>query len=238
MGGSDLQVEKKNNRRLNLIGERFSRLTVEDYADDYISPQGLRFAAWKCRCDCGKYTVVRTGCLRNGKTKSCGCLSRDNIIDRSTTHGHGGRNRDRLYSIWANMLQRCGNPNRPDFVHYGGRGIKVCSEWKGFINFFEWAHNNGYQNGLTIDRIDPNGNYCPENCRWVSVARQQNNKRDNHYLTYNGETMSMSDWADRIGIPYGTLRSRIYILGWDDERAITTPVRHKKNAHARENITN
>lgn len=229
MADSDQRAEKKNNRRLCLIGERFSRLTVEDYAEDYISPKGVRSAAWKCRCDCGEHTVVRTGQLRNGHTKSCGCLSRDNLIARNTTHGHGGRSRDRLYTIWANMLQRCGNPNRPDYIHYGERGIIVCDEWKKFSNFIEWAQNNEYQDGLTIDRIDTNGNYCPSNCRWVSVARQQNNRRNNHYLTYNGETMSMSDWAERIGIPYGTLRSRVYILGWDDERAITTPIRQKEH---------
>lgn len=215
-------------RRNDLSGKRFGYLTVEESSDDYISPQGYHYPTWKCVCDCGRTVVVRGDSLKNGHTKSCGCKKIIGAIDRKIHSDNRKGNRSRLYNIWANMLQRCNNIGHPNYDVYGGRGIKVCADWNTYRVFKMWALNNGYSNILSLDREDTNGMYCPENCRWVSLKVQQNNKRNNHMLTYNGETLDMMQWSEKTGIPYSTLRSRINILGWSSDKAITTPVRIKK----------
>jgi hypothetical protein len=117
---------------------------------------------------------------------------------------------DRLYGVWCAMKERCYNPNNKSYSRYGGRGISVCDEWrKDFSLFAEWAESNGYIKGLTIDRIDGNGNYCPENCRWATTAQQNRNYSRNHMITYNGETKCVTDWADQYGINRTTLLLRL-----------------------------
>lgn len=116
----------------------------------------------------------------------------------------------RLNNIYHNMKQRCYNSKKPDYKYYGARGIKVCTEWlTSYSNFKEWAVTNGYSEGLTIDRIDVNGDYCPANCRWITQKEQCNNMRSNHYITYNGCTKTLSEWAETLGLPYGRLKDRL-----------------------------
>lgn len=131
----------------------------------------------------------------------------------------------RLNNIYSHMKARCYNSNGWNYQYYGARGIKVCDEWKNnYQKFKEWAINNGYSNNLTIDRIDVNGDYCPENCRWVTDKEQKNNTRRNHYITYNGKTQSMKQWAEELNISYYVLRSRINRSKWSIEKAFNTPV--------------
>lgn len=136
------------------------------------------------------------------------------------------RRRDRLYNIWSGMKHRCYNPNSTIYRNYGGRGVSVCPEWRNnFSAFRDWSMSNGYAKNKSIDRIDVNGDYCPENCRWASQSQQQRNKRNSQTAFYKGCEMSLADIAEKTGINLRTLRSRIQILGWSVEKAVSTPVR-------------
>ena len=141
-------------------------------------------------------------------------------------------NNSRLSHVYHNMKKRCYNPSHSQFKHYGGRGITVCPEWlnreragiknytKGFIAFQEWALANGYTDNLTIDRIDNNKGYCPENCRWVTMKVQDNNKRSNHYITYKGQTKTLTEWCELLGLSYSKVKQRINKLKWSPEEAL------------------
>lgn len=142
------------------------------------------------------------------------------------THRKSG---SKLYLVWVEMRQRCNNPKSRKFKHYGARGISVCKEWSTFEAFYKWAVLNGYKEGLTLDRIDNEGNYDPENCRWVTQLIQCNNKRDCKMLTYKGKTQSLADWARELNLNYYTLRSRIRI-GWSARKAFETPMEGRHNA--------
>ena len=176
---------------------------------------------WKCRCDCGKETVVAMGHLRSGHTKSCGCVLRESASRRQKTHG---LTRTRLYSIWSNIKCRCENPKSPNYERYGGRGITICEEWgRNFEPFKEWAFANGYKDDLTIERKDNNAGYTPENCRWATAKEQGNNKRNNHIIEINGELKTMAQWCERYGKTYDLVKQRINKLGWPPLVALTTP---------------
>jgi len=122
------------------------------------------------------------------------------------------------------MRQRCNNPGHKQYVDYGGRGIRICDEWADFESFYQWALSNGYDESLSIDRIDNNKGYCPDNCRWVDGFTQANNKRNNRIITFKGETKPLGQWAVAVGIDANLLRTRLY-KGWSVERALSTPHR-------------
>lgn len=206
-----------------------SLLTVICPAEDHITTGGNRYTQWLCRCECDNQVVSRTAYIKNGNTKSCGCLislkAKQHIktLNRQQIT-HNGSN-DRLYSIWVNMKHRCNNPNDPRYCDYGGRGISVCDEWiHSYENFRDWSISNGYSEYLSIDRIDVNGNYEASNCRWTTNKEQQNNMRSNRLLTYNGETHTVSEWSDITGINKSTISKRINRSGWSTEKALTTMV--------------
>lgn len=143
----------------------------------------------------------------------------------NANYRHGGKH-TRLYTVWCGMKSRCYNKNDSHYSRWGGRGIQICSEWLlDFNNFKHWAESNGYKAGLTIDRIDNNGNYCPENCRWATVKEQNNNQRTNRLITYSGKTLNLKQWSVELGINYGTLHSRLDDFKWSIEKAFNTPVK-------------
>ena len=162
----------------DLTGQRFGRLVVIERSGS----NNQKRATWKCCCDCGRVTVVTSSNLLRGITKSCGCIHVENLINRFTVHG---KRKSRLYEVWKNMKKRCTNPSVHNYHRYGGRGITVCDEWRNdFQAFYEWAMANGYDENApymqcTIDRIDNDSGYSPDNCRWVDAATQNRNKSSN-----------------------------------------------------------
>lgn len=207
---------------IDLSGKKFGRLTVLIKAGKTKSGN----ATWLCKCDCGKETTATGSELINGHTKSCGCYSRELTARRMaeilTTHGGSYT---RLYSIWSGMKDRCRNINNHRYKHYGGKGVRVCEQWeRDFESFRGWALKNGYDDQLSIDRIDNDGDYCPENCRWISNAEQQNNRSNNHFVDYKGRTLTIAQWEREMGFPKGFLQGRIN-AGWKIEDALTRPVK-------------
>ena len=197
----------------DLTGQRFDRLTVIERCID----ANLHGTVWKCKCDCGNVVDVFAGNLTRGHTKSCGCLRIETTIESHTTHNLVNHP---LYIVWGSMKKRCTNPNCDAYHNYGGRGITICNEWlDNFKAFYDWAISNGYTSGLTLDRIDNDGNYEPSNCRWVDKATQVSNRRNTRFITYNGKTQSLKAWADELNLDYHALYSRI-ARGWDLKDAL------------------
>lgn len=181
---------------------RFGRLTVLEC----VGRDNNGNALWRCKCDCGKENIV-DGCrLRKGNTKSCGCY---NIYRTKICNSTHKKSKTRLYAIWGGIKTRCSNPKCEAFKEYGGRGIKFCKDWVFYENFEKWALNNGYSNNLTIDRIDNNGNYEPDNCRWVTMKKQSNNRRSNRYVEYNGKIFTIAEICDILNLPYNYVIYRI-----------------------------
>lgn len=204
-------------KALDLTNQKFNRLTVLGKSDK----KGEK-VMWKCQCDCGNIIYVATCNLRGNKFKSCGCLKNEKLIQRSTKHN---KCHTRLYLIWKAMKQRCYNQNNKEYNCYGGRGITICDEWKNdFKSFYDWSIQNGYKENLFIDRINNDSNYEPSNCRWADRKTQNNNTRHNHLITYDGKTLTLSQWAELYNLSYGCLKSRIK-NGWSIEKALTTPTR-------------
>jgi hypothetical protein len=207
---------------IDLSGFHFGRLTVIERAENRVAKNGRQKVVWKCICQCGNLVEVDGTYLRSGETSSCGCLTKDILKARNTSHGES---HSRLYRIWKDMKRRCNSPTRYAHEYYHDIGIKVCAEWsEDFQKFKTWALENGYSDKLTIDRIDYNGNYSPDNCRWISMKAQCNNRRSNMYITIGGVTHTLSEWSELSGIKASTIRNRIINLGWDAEQALSVPV--------------
>lgn len=207
------------------LGAKYNRLTV--IAFEKVKRGKSPSWNWIVRCDCGTLKSVSPYRVLNGNTKSCGCYKKDQTIEynQQSKKIHGGRH-TRLYHIWRGMKSRCFNENNADYKRYGGRGITVCDEWENdFAVFRDWALCNGYSDDLSIDRIDVDGDYCPENCRWTDWSTQNKNRCSSINVEYNGKTVNLVDLADMVGIRYGTLYQRIHLYGWPIDRAIKTPVR-------------
>jgi hypothetical protein len=196
---------------IDITGQKFDRLTVQEFAgrngDSYF---------WNCVCDCGNVRIVRGDSLKNGNTKSCGCLRKELLGLRKTTHGHCKKRRSsKEYNTWQHMITRCYTPSNKDYKNYGGRGIKVCERWHTFENFYE--DMGDCPEGMTLDRKDNNGDYTPENCRWATREEQHNNTRSNHWIEHDGEKRTVAQWEKRLGMG---IRSRLH-RGWSDERALS-----------------
>lgn len=259
----------------DLSGRKFGRLTAIRHDGYKEFPSSKRKVVWLCECECGNTVRVMARALKSGNTKSCGCLAIEKKRENGQKNTKHGMCNSRLYSIWHGMKYRCYNPSSHEYKNYGGKGIHICDEWLfDFKCFYEWAVCNGYRDNLTIDRIDFDKDYCPENCRWVGAKEQNNNKSNNRFIYIDGVKKSLAEWAeehsiapetvayridklrmsptealttgvkthpiqiqyknashtiqelsDIYGIPYNTLKARIRRLGWDIEKAITTPVR-------------
>lgn len=212
-------------KHVDLTGRRFGRLVV-------LSPsktRKYRQACWVCQCDCGTIKEFPTESLKKGASKSCGCLQKERA---STTKKKHGQCDSRLYSIWANMIGRCSRPTSTGYENYGGRGIKVCDEWHNFQSFMQWAEQSGYDPALkfvecSLDRIDANKDYSPDNCRWVDWDTQQNNRRDTKKILFRGEQKTLAQLAKEYGVSSSTLRYRIK-AGWSLEEALTKPIQGGK----------
>ena len=211
--------EMTSNRNfVDIAGQKFGKLTAIEIADR-IKVNGKSIIRWRCLCECGEEVIVR----RNGlgrDTISCGCYNRE----KSTKHG---AYKTRLYSIWSGIKDRCYNPICNGYKYYGGRGIDVCDEWReDFIAFRDWALANGYQDELTIDRIDVNGNYCPENCRWVTVKEQNRNKTQTIYF----QAKTLGEIADLTGLAWATLRARLKSNPNITYEKLTRPLERKERS--------
>lgn len=205
----------------DITGKRYGRLVVKSF--DHSDKRG---AYWLCACDCGKSFVAYGYRLRCGKTKSCGCLQDEHR--REGFHRSHGMTDTPLYIIWCNMRARCCRKTSTEYYNYGGRGIKLCEAWFSFDAFAEWALSHGYADGLSIERIDVNGNYEPDNCKWIEPAQQSLNQRRSHFVTAFGKTQTIKEWADESGLKYDTIERRINQYGYTPEDAVTLPPHHAK----------
>lgn len=206
-----------------MIGKQFDRLTVVSAAP---SRDKKRSKYWLCRCACGREITIRHDHLTGKRIVSCGCVRDEKIASVNASHGHTRGYRISVeFRTWAGMIQRCSNPNNPSFPKYGGRGISVCDRWRKFDNFL--ADMGPRPRGRSIDRIDVNGPYSPQNCRWATPRQQNRNKRNNVNLTFDGRTMCAAEWAAEVGINAPLLRRRIQ-KGWPTERALVTAPRAKR----------
>lgn len=203
----------------DLTGIKFGSLTPIRRASEINSR-----TTWLCKCDCGNTTYADVYSLMNGTKKSCGCIPRAKNIRIKHNRSHHP-----LYACYYRMRHRCENPADKSYERYGGRGIKVCDEWKNDITaFINWGLANGYKEGLSIDRIDNDGDYSPENCRWANPTQQSNNRSTNAYVTYNGETHTYAEWSRITGIKQLTIRHRIEDLHWSVEDALTVPTTERR----------
>ena len=196
----------------SLIGQKFNKLTI---CSIYKEKQTMCF----CKCDCGKTISTRLSRVVNGETISCRCV-RKKYKDRHKA--------DLIYLVWFCMINRCYKPTDKRYCYYGQRGITVCDEWKNsFDKFYNWSIKNGYNNGLSLDRINNDGNYEPSNCRWATKTQQARNKRNNKLITYKNETHCVAEWCELLGLNYNLVRGRL-AEGWSIERAFETSIKKKK----------
>jgi hypothetical protein len=199
-------------RYIDLTGEQFGRLRV-------LGREGMnkhRQLTWMCECECGNRKVVLGVCLRRGDVQSCGCLHKEVTASINKTHG---KTRTPIYAIWRGMMQRCFDKNYHAYNRYGGRGVSVCERWQSFENFY--ADMGERPDGMSLERLDNDGDYSPENVAWADAKSQANNRRSNVVLEYKGEKKTMQQWCDELGLNIGTVWSRIKVHGYSVEKALT-----------------
>lgn len=211
---------------IDLTGQKFGRLTVIERAGN--TKHGA--AKWRCVCECGKETIVIGEELRKGNTRSCGCLAKKSTSDRmkcsvpkNRTHGKAGTP---VYKEWSQMKRRCSNPEDKSYTNYGGRGIIVCDRWRdSFEAFYEDVSKLPHfgEKGYSLNRVDNDGNYEPNNVEWATNKKQANNRRSNHLIAYNGKTQTIAQWADEYNLPYKKLWKRLNTFHWDIAIALNTP---------------
>ena len=210
-----LKHENKGPRFENLVGKRFGRLTVIRFIPH--EERTTRAYDWWCRCDCGNEVRANANKLKNGLQQSCGCLKEEKKYDIGDVNRKYKHTNKRLYGVYSRMIGRCTDPSDKRWDEYGGRGIRVCPEWLGeygYDAFAEWAFQSGYnkdakQGECTLDRTDVNGDYSPENCRWISNLAQQNNRRYHILAEYNGKTYTAAELSRMFNIPYTTMLNAI-----------------------------
>lgn len=206
---------------IDITGQRFGRLTVVGFSHFKRSHGGHKTAYWKCVCDCGNEKITTTSSLRSETTRSCGCLRKELNHKRL----YKGLDR-RLYGVHRMMVERCYKSDSEHYKNYGGRGITVCPEWlgkNGCDNFRRWADSHGYKRGLTLDRIDNDKGYSPDNCQWATRKHQSNNKRNNIWIEINGKKQTLAQWCEEYNVPYGRTEARYVKMGWSIMDALLTP---------------
>lgn len=212
-------------KKINITNQRFGNLTVLRQ-----SANMNKKTAWECLCDCGNVVTVTTSNLTCNRIKSCGCMKKELLIKRNSTHNQRNTH---LYEVWKSIKQRCKNPQSYAYKNYGGRGITICKEWNNdFKAFSDWSYANGYttenrtseKTKLTIDRINNDGNYEPSNCRWVTRSHQCKNKRNNKVILYHGKSLCLVDWCKELNLHYTTISGRIS-RGWSIEKSFETPTK-------------
>lgn len=181
----------------DIVGKRFGKLVVIGRDHSFKHP---KYTKWICKCDCGNEKSINRNSLVQGRTKSCGCESHKGKKGINRTHGMSNT---RIFGIWEKMRQRCKNQNDKYYSQYGGRGISVCMEWdSSFEKFYQWSVDNGYSDNLSIERIDVNGNYCPENCSWIPMSEQPRNRTNTIRVFYNGKEWCLRTLCGHLGFPY------------------------------------
>lgn len=212
----------------DLTGQKFGRLVVEKY----LYTNNRRKAVWKCKCDCGKYVEIPSERLLQKFTKSCGCLhsesSKQNVKKATEKKLKYHTEAEKIiYHTFSQMKRRCYKSKCKAYKNYGARGIKIYDKWlKEPKLFYEWSIDNGWEKGLSIDRINVNRDYKPNNCRWVSNLVQQNNKRNNRYLEYKGQIHTTAEWSRILNIPKGTIADRLK-KGWETEKILNNKYTRK-----------
>jgi hypothetical protein len=201
---------------IDITGQKFNRWTVIKRVEN----DSKGHAKWLCQCDCGNYGTHNSTRLMQEYTKSCGCFKNDN--PSNYRHGHAQKRISPTYNTWAGMKARCTDPKNQAYKHYGARGIKVCERWMTFANFLEDMGEK--PEGTSLDRIDHSGDYCKENCKWSTHLEQARNKRSNRNISFNGETLCLMEWAERLGLNVSSLAERLD--KWPLEKALTTPKLH------------
>ena len=212
----------------DLEGKRFGRLVVIKFSHKKEKNNSRKYY-FLCKCDCGKEKTIEASALIYNKTTSCGCYHSE-IVKRPKNKDLKVTTNKSLYSRLSSLKQRCYDKKNSRYKNYGARGIKVCDEWlgkNGSENFIRWALQNGYDDDLTIDRIDVNGDYCPENCRWITNKEQASNKTTNVFVFYNGDKKTIREWSLILKVNEDTLYRRKK-KGWCDKKIIETPIRKHK----------
>lgn len=212
---------KENYRDEKWIGRRFGMLVVEG-AVHIVQNNGNKQWYWKMKCDCGNHAVLKPYDVIKGSTISCGCYRKT----REPVGIRHGKSHSKLHNTWCGMNYRCKHHRM-----YAGRGIKVCDDWKIYENFEKWAYENGFDENKTIERIDVNGDYCPENCKWIPLEEQARNRTTTRWVGYNGEMISLAEAAEKAGLPYKQVFQRIEKYGWTVDRALSTPMKGKSELH-------